>query len=169
MRIIAHIDKDKGVSLVTRQNDNVVENFQDIFKDLCELAHGKSMILDGCIVCVNGHGSQKAAEIRAKQTPLQQRQNPIGPCFFVANDVLFAHGQDLSGSPLEKRKKVLNRLIPENKGSIVRVPSSDSDHQGIRRSARTFGVREVLYRKKNSVYKQGVRSRDWVRVKVRPR
>lgn len=167
IRVMAHIDKNIGVRIMTRQNDNVVDNFETIFEDLWALAHKKSLVLDGNIVCANGHSPQKAAETKAKQNQLQQKLNPIGPCYFLVNDVLYSNGKNLLNAPLLERKKILDKIIPERRGSIIPLPYSETDHKSIRRAARSLHVKQVSYRKKDGTYKQGVRSRDWIRVPVK--
>lgn len=167
IRVIAHIDKNTGVRIMTRQNDNVVDNFETIFEDLWAVAHKKSLVLDEIILCANGHSPQKAAETKAKQNQLQQKLNPIGPCYFLINDVLYANGQNLLTTPLLERKRILDKIIPERKGSIIPLPYSENDHKSIRRAAKSLHVKQVSYRKKDGAYKQGVRSRDWVRTIVR--
>lgn len=167
IRVIAYIDKDKGVRIMTRQNDNIVDNFETIFEDLWAVAHKKSLVLDGNIVCANGHSPQKAAEIKAKQNQLQQKLNPIGLCYFLVNDVLYANGQNLLTTPLIERKRILDKIIPERRSSIIPLPYSETDQKSIRRSARSLHVKQVSYRKKDGTYKQGVRSKDWVRTIVR--
>ena len=126
------------------------------------------MVLDGQLVCINDHRSKDGAKQKARQTPLQQKLNPIGPCYFIINDILYIDGKNLISQPLVQRKKQLTNLFPEKrKGLLVINPYSETDHKNIRRLAKALGIKEVGYRKKQGSYKPGTRSKEWVRVKVR--
>jgi bifunctional non-homologous end joining protein LigD len=63
--------------------------------------HVTDAILDGEIVYLDDHG-------RPQFLPLLRRRSPQ---HFVAFDVLWLNGRDLSGKPLIERKRVLRSLL----------------------------------------------------------
>lgn len=167
IRVIAYVGPRIEVKILTRQNNNITTNFAEISQSLTAISRRKPFIFDGSIVCANNHLGQNAAEQRAKQTPTQRKLNPIGPCFFAINDILYANGQNLMSKSLEERKALLGKVLPKINGFLAPVPYSTNDHRTIRKLAKGSGLKEVSYRKKGVSYKQGVRSKDWLRVKIR--
>jgi ATP-dependent DNA ligase len=89
-------------------------------------AQAQDAILDGELVCLD----QEIGK------PLfHELLGGGGPCAYAVFDLLWLNGRDLRPLPLWRRKKALLKLIPRNRGVLLRVKSWKG--KGIELSAAT--------------------------------
>lgn len=156
-RAIADLN-DQRVQLYSRNLQSFKERFPTIIRDLKRLE--LNAILDGEIVALDKKGLSHFQLLQSKAT----EDDP----FFYVFDLLYLDGKDLRELPLSKRKTLLKNLIKSR--SHIRY----SDHivgKGIAffEACQKQGLEGVVGKKKTSPYLTGRRSRDWVKIKARPR
>ena len=94
-------------------------------------------------------------EIASKRNPIQ----------FVAYDILYYNGKDLTGKPLMERKKILSESIKEgNNLSISRY--IEQDGKAFFELVKQQNLEGIVAKKKNGLYYIGKRTREWVKIKV---
>ena len=116
-------------------------------------------VIDGEIVALSEDG-------RPSFQALQHRSShPNHRIVFYAFDALHIDGQDLMAEPLTKRRARLPEVIADD--ATIRLsqelPGSVSD---IVQALRAAGVEGVVAKRKQSAYRPGERSDDWVKLKL---
>ena len=125
-------------------------------------------VLDGEICFFNGKGISEF-------TPCQRRcntQNPMKirklmrklPIVFMAFDVLEVEGENISTYPYWSRKQVLNGFLPDTE-TIRFTRHSEFPSELLEKTIKKGGE-GVILKKRNSIYRYGDRSYDWL--KIRP-
>jgi bifunctional non-homologous end joining protein LigD len=76
---------------------------------VAQALHGRTAILDGEIVCLDGKGRSVFADL------MQRTHSP----YFYAFDLLWLDGKDLRRRRLLERKQELLRLIERRKGRLL--------------------------------------------------
>ena len=124
----------------------------------------KSAWLDGEVAVVDDRG----------RTSFQSLQNALSDSagsrivYFVF-DVLYLDGYDLQGVALGERKRLLRSLIPESVENVhfsVDVAGSGTEFF---KQACALGLEGAVSKRADSIYRGGVRTRDWVKVKCAQR
>lgn len=155
-RAISEIRKE-NIRIYSRNQLNFEELFAPIARELEKLDF--EAVLDGEVVVVDEEG-------RAQFKLLQKfRTTGEGLLVYYVFDLLYLDGYDLQALPLEKRKEILRRALPE----LRRLKYSDHiEGKGVElyRIAKESGVEGIIAKDKNSRYRQGVRSSEWLKVKA---
>jgi bifunctional non-homologous end joining protein LigD len=167
-RAIAEIYKNK-VELYSRNLLLFNEHFPQIVKTLSKLK--KDMVLDGEVVVLDKHGKSHFQLLQnylpAKRKLIRQAglQNKEGQLIYYVFDILFLGTKDLRKLPLLERKKILNQTLP--KLTNVKI-SDDIADEGIAffKIARKQGLEGIVAKNADSEYKSGIRSRDWLKIKI---
>src|SRR5690606_6392436 len=97
---------------------------------------------------------------------LQNYQNAEAPLQYYIFDILYLNGYDLRQVPLIERKKLLQQLLPKE-DNVLRY----SDHiyeKGIDffNAALKQGLEGIMAKNAGGIYQQGVRTKDWLKIKV---
>ncbi|MGN1052649.1 MAG: hypothetical protein ACI4SH_04580 [Candidatus Scatosoma sp.] len=165
IRCIAYIAPDR----VALQN----KRFKDVSELYPELANmkkcvKKKAVLDGeLVVFSNGKPDFYALQKRSLTTDkfkisLAAKKNPV--CF-VAYDILYYDGANLTDLPLIKRKEYLKKHVKEGHGlSVSRFIGKNGT--AFFRLAESEGLEGIVAKKKNGLYRIGKRTREWVKIKV---
>lgn len=158
-RAIAEVDR-QGVNLYSRAQQPFVQRFAPIVASLRELRH--DAVLDGEVVVVDREG-------RAQFQLLQNYQRTgAGRLLYYVFDLLYLDGDDLRALPLLERKKRLARIL---KGlPDVRLSEHVAD-KGVAfyKAAMAQGLEGVMAKVAASPYREGIRSREWLKIKSRRR
>jgi bifunctional non-homologous end joining protein LigD len=145
------------VRLYSRNQLGFEEMFEPVVKELEKLDF--EAVLDGEVVVVDEAG-------RARFKLLQKyRTTGEGLLVYYVFDLLYLDGYDLQHLPLTKRKEILRRAVPE----LPRLKYSDHiEGRGMDlfRIAQQSEVEGIVGKDKNSRYRQGVRSSEWLKVKA---
>jgi len=152
----------------TRNDRPLAERFPTLAKALKELP-GDSIVLDGEIVALDAEGHSHFELIQprihlSRPHDIAEADQRI-PVYFYAFDLLYLNGYDLTRFPLEQRKSVLRKLIPDN-GSWVRY----NDHIEARGNdffdaVSKRGLEGIVAKHRASPYQQ-TRSRYWIKIKT---
>lgn len=146
-----------NVRLYSRHNLDYEREFSPIVEQLRQIEF--EAVLDGEIVVVDSGG-------RADFKLLQHyRKTGEGLLVYYVFDIIHLEGRDLKRLPLDRRKSILKQVLP----NLPRIKYSDHiEEQGINlyRMAVKNKVEGIIGKDKNSQYRTGVRSKEWLKVKT---
>lgn len=165
IRCLAYLG-DNATELRNKRNKNVTEIYPEL-KEIHQCAK-KKCILDGELVVFNeGVPDFYALQARSLKTDefkikLASKKNPVQ---FVAYDILYCDGEQITDKPLMERKKIMEDNISESNGlSISRYIERD----GIKffELAKARGLEGIVAKEKSGKYYIGKRTRKWLKIKV---
>lgn len=165
IRCVAYID----TKSVTLQNKRF-KDLTDIYPELSNLKKcvKKPVILDGeLIVLTDGkpdfYALQKRSLMGDKfKISLAAQRNPVQ---FVAYDILYCGGNDLTDEPLTERKATLSKQVKEgNNLSISRY--IEKDGRAFFALAKSENLEGIVAKRKDGRYHIGKRTNDWIKIKV---
>lgn len=163
-RCLAYLDE-SGVYLQNKRNFTLNPRFPE-FSSLHKNVKERC-ILDGEItVLVNGKPDFSEVQRRAilsnkfKIKLLTEKY----PASFTAFDLLYYQEKQVTNLPLMERKKLLSKVVKENRFLSI---SRYIDEKGIDlyRAAASQELEGVVAKKKDSLYTMGKRSKDWIKFK----
>jgi bifunctional non-homologous end joining protein LigD len=161
----------RGMVYLTRQScsiyskrGNRFSRFEDLRRRIWAELPRRDVILDGEVVAIDDEGRVSFWDLMRGR----------GYLAFAAFDLLWLNGRDLRNLPLTQRKRRLERLIPVNTGTLVRVPSFEKhggelleaacrlDLEGIvaKRKADPYRPKTAWYKIKNPTYTQAEGRRE---------
>lgn len=165
IRCLAYLG-DNATELRNKRNKNVTDTYPEL-KGIYRCAK-KKCILDGELVVFNdGVPDFYALQGRSLKTDefkikLASKKNPVQ---FVAYDILYYDGEQITDKPLMERKKIMEDNISESNGlSISRYIERD----GIKffELAKARGLEGIVAKEKSGKYYIGKRTRKWLKIKV---
>jgi bifunctional non-homologous end joining protein LigD len=117
-------------------------------------------ILDGEIIALDENG------IPRFQLLQRFHKQPTAPTVYFIFDVLWAGGTDIRTKTLMERRAVLESII---KNSGIQLGSFvECEGKALFDLAKTKGMESIVAKRKNSIYRPGKRSSDWLKIKSRP-
>lgn len=155
-RAIAKIHNGE-VELISRNQQPFNGDFAPIVKSLQEVKD--TMILDGEVVVIDEKGK---AEFQLLQN---YKSTGKGNLIYYVFDILYLNGKDLRDLPLLERKEILQQNLPPLPHIAV------SDHvvekgKELFALARAQGLEGIMAKKATSIYREGIRSKDWLKIKT---
>ena len=119
----------------------------------------QQVVLDGEIVALDAQG-------RPSFQSLQHRSsNPKHQIVFYAFDVLHVNGRDVTGKTLTTRRARLPAIVGES--TTVRLSQElPGSAEKVIAAVRAAGLEGVIAKRKDSMYRPGERSSDWVKLKL---
>lgn len=165
IRCIAYIDS-KSVVLQNKRFKDVTEIYPEL-SDMCKCVK-KRVVLDGeLVVLTDGKPDFYALQKRSLmgdrfRISLAAKQNPVQ---FVAYDILYFDGKDLTDCPQMKRKEYLSKAVREGNNLSV---SRYIEKNGIAffELAKQQELEGIVAKRKDGLYHIGKRSREWIKIKV---
>jgi bifunctional non-homologous end joining protein LigD len=119
-------------------------------------------IFDGEIAVLDKEGR---SDFQMLQEYLMSRK---GPVVYYVFDCLYAGSHDLRRLPLEKRREVLEKILPVSDSVRLSGYVAKSGKEFFH-AAETNGVEGILAKDLRSPYRSGIRSRDWLKIKAQKR
>jgi bifunctional non-homologous end joining protein LigD len=148
--------------LISRQGTN----FTSWFPEIADLASGVAStdaLLDGEVIV--GAGDVESFNSLLRRARLRGRSASTAlPVSFVAFDVLWLDGADLTQQPLQERRTQLRAIVTES--SRLAVSRIYADGTALLAIAAAHGLEGVVGKDRRSVYEPGQRSRSWLKTKV---
>ena len=86
------------------------------------------------------------------------------PACFVAFDCLYYDGRDITKIPLTERMKYLDRIAESERLAVSRI-FTDNQAQSLFTLAQQQGLEGMVAKRKESLYYQGKRTKDWLKIK----
>jgi bifunctional non-homologous end joining protein LigD len=154
---------DRGVRLYSRAGNEVTTAYPEL---VAQAAGTDDALLDGEVVAfVAGRPSFEALQSRmhVRSKTDATRLAAQRPVTFVVFDVLRRYGVELTSRPYSERRATLERWLGED-GSWTLSPSFD-DGRATEVAARQHGLEGIVAKRTDSVYRPGIRSRDWVKLR----
>jgi bifunctional non-homologous end joining protein LigD len=155
-RALAYCAEDE-VSIISRNKKPFTEKYAPVTAALQSLQ--LNAVIDGEIVAVNEKG---LADFQALQN---WKNTPVRLQFFVF-DILWLGGHDLTGLPLEERKRILQELLPEDHPVIRYSGHVVEKGKDFFEVALSQGLEGIMAKRLGSPYLPGSRTDDWVKIKV---
>jgi bifunctional non-homologous end joining protein LigD len=155
-RMLAYI-QDGTVKLQTRNLKDYTGKFTQITNALHKWK--RSAVIDGEVVMLNDKGH---SDFNALQNWCSDAD---GPLYYFVFDLLWLDGKDYMKERLYRRKSVLKNLLPRS--PVVLYQSEIMTH-GIAayKMAQGEGLEGVVAKRIDSIYRPGVRTKDWLKLKV---
>ncbi|HTK78032.1 MAG TPA: non-homologous end-joining DNA ligase, partial [Gemmataceae bacterium] len=150
----------RGVRLYSRNHKSFEQRFAPIVESLRGLGH--RAVLDGEIVVLDDRGRSQFQLLQNYQKTGQ------GSLHYYVFDILHLDGRDLRGLPLLRRKELLEEVIR----GVPNVHLSEQvEAQGVAffKAAEEQGLEGIIAKDAESVYREGVRSHAWLKIKTHKR
>src|SRR5215204_159375 len=158
-RAVAMINKGK-VNLISRNNKSFNEKFYPVIDTLKKW--NINAIVDGEVVVLNEKGISNFGALQ------NWRSESDGDLFYYLFDVLWLNGYDLKNLPLLRRKEILKEQIPF--GGMIRLSESfETSATEFLEAVSKMGMEGIMAKKENSVYIEGDRTREWLKIKSNQR
>jgi len=158
-RAVAMINKGK-VNLLSRNNKSFNEKFYPVVDALKEW--NINAVIDGEVVVLNEKGISNFGSLQ------NWRSEADGSLFYYVFDITWLNGYDLKSLPLTKRREILKDNLPNE--NIIRL-SENFETSAIEFLAATskMGMEGIMAKKEDSVYVEGDRTREWLKIKSNKR
>ncbi|MGO3327169.1 non-homologous end-joining DNA ligase [Gordonia sp. (in: high G+C Gram-positive bacteria)] len=155
-RIIVHHD-DGDVRCWSRSGVDMTDDFPEL-RELGAVLRGFDIVLDGEMVAFNAAGRTDFGLLAGRN-----RRDDEYTLRYLVFDVLELNGTDLTTTPWNRRRQILDELEPViESASVADVPpllpgpgSSAAEH------ARSSGWEGIVAKRRASTYQSGRRSSDW--------
>jgi bifunctional non-homologous end joining protein LigD len=130
-----------------------------------------SAVLDGEIFAPDDEGRPDFPRLQQRinltgETDVREAAGQIGVLYAVF-DCLYLHGRDLRMRPLSERRRALEGLVLPPR--LLRSDAVEGDGETLFHAARQHGLEGIIAKRASSVYEPGVRSPQWLKIKVRQR
>ena len=166
IRCLAYIDN-KSVVLQNKRHKDVTS----IYPELSQMNKcvKKRVILDGELVVLNKDGKPDFYALQRRslmadsfKISLAAKSNPVQ---FVAYDIIYHNGKDLTDKPLMERKAILSKAVREGNNLTI---SRYIEKNGIAffEFAKSQELEGIVAKRKDGLYHIGKRTRDWLKIKV---
>lgn len=161
-RLAVHIEP-SGVRILTRGGHDWTDRFPAIVAQAKRLSFSTA-ILDGEAVVFDEQG-------RSDFGRLQQSLGGRGgkrtsrEAVFLAFDLLYFDGRDLTGTELSARRHLLEGLVPAGGEDAIRLSEEiEADGDVLLRIACEHGLEGIIAKDRNTTYRSG-RLGDWLKIK----
>ncbi len=168
-RVLARIEANRA-RLASRTGRDETERYPELIPDLQRLPCASALI-DGEVVALDSRGApsferlQTRMQLRPAEAARAQEQVPVT---YFAFDLLFLDGHDLRQLPLRQRKQALRRLLRPDGGRLHYADAVEELGEAFYEQVRQQGLEGMMAKRSDSAYATGRRSRDWLKIKVRP-
>lgn len=172
IRVLAFATTD-SVTLVTRNGNDKATQFPEIVAALKKLVSRvrRPLVLDGEIVAINDGAPARFQELQnrmhVKETAAIERYRDSAPTAFIVFDMLMDGTDVIVGEPWKDRRALLEKRIGRHVSDRIQItPSTIDKGDKVLAEARKLGWEGIIAKKIGSVYQPGVRSRDWLKLKI---
>jgi bifunctional non-homologous end joining protein LigD len=159
IRAVAYRDDDR-VRILSRTGQDLTEGFSAVADAVRELP-GRDFVIDGELVVFDEKGVSRFQLLQRRG--VDPRARPVYAVF----DCLRSEGRDILRRPLEERRARMHELVPARAGHLMRSRRLPRDGERAIAIAREKGWEGVIAKIATSPYEPGVRSRAWLKMKVR--
>jgi bifunctional non-homologous end joining protein LigD len=153
--------------LITRRGNDATAAFPELVRPLEALPY-EGLIMDGEVVVLDetGRPSFQRLQNRARVSgalPVK-RASVNDPATLYLFDLIAVEGFDVRPLPLEKRKAMLRKILPEA-GPLRYSEHFATDGEALYEQAVAMGLEGIVAKKADSKYRSG-RSSDWLKVRA---
>lgn len=161
-RLAVHIEP-SGVRILTRGGHDWTERFPAILAEARRLSVSTA-ILDGEAVVLDHHGR---SDFGMLQQCLGGRagKRTSREAIFMAFDLLYFDGHDITGTELTARRHLLEGLVPAGGEDAIRLSEEiEADGDVLLQAACEHGLEGIIAKRRDSPYRSG-RLGDWLKIK----
>ena len=168
IRALAYLATDQ-TRLVSRTGRDLTGQYPEL-AGLHALVDQVNAVLDGEIVAVDEAGRTSFQLLQERMNLTNEREIARArariPVRYVAFDLLFLDGRDLTPAPLEERRELLEAVVEPQPGLLELTYFEDGAGTAFVAAARELGLEGVVAKRKGSPYRPGRRSDDWRKIKL---
>jgi len=158
-RAIALMNKGK-VNLMSRNNNSFNEKFFPVYNALTKW--DINAVIDGEVVVL---GKNNVAHFGSLQN---WRSESHGELLYYVFDILWLNGKSLKSLPLTRRREILKDILP--KENTIRLSESfETSATEFLDVASKMGMEGIMAKRKDSLYIEGDRTREWLKIKANKR
>ena len=167
VRIVAD-KRGSHVSLAYRRLRDATDSYPEIAEALAKLDE-EHVVLDGEVVAFDDDGKpdfqRLGSRIHVRGAAARRVARRV-PVVYVVFDVLVVGERDVTGLPIEARKRILERVLaPAPRSGSIRLQPMFDDGKALFQQCRERGLEGVVAKRTGSTYRPDDRSTDWVKVK----
>jgi bifunctional non-homologous end joining protein LigD len=155
-RAIAYVHAGE-CELVSRNGNDLTERFAQVAKEVVKATKSPNAVLDGEVTRVDAQGRASFSEL----------QRGSGSLVYFVFDLLELDGEPLTELPFSERKARLRKLL-DRRNKCVSFSDDFDDGDALYEAASQSGLEGIVAKRAGSTYKEGKRTRDWLKIKVRP-
>lgn len=159
-RSLGFVDKGKVV-LLSRNNKSFNEKFYSIKNSLEKWDF--DAVVDGEILVLNDKGVSNFGALQ------NWRSEADGDLVYYIFDLLWYNGKNLMELPLLERKEILKETLPAGDDHIRLSENFDAGGKEFFKVATKMGLEGIIAKKADSMYAEGARSKEWLKIKVHQR
>ena len=157
-RAAARCDGKGKAELYSRNLKSLNDDFKSIAEEMRKVK--RKCLLDGEVVVEDEKGISKFQL-------MQNYKRRGGTLKYYLFDILELDGKDVTTKPLLERKKMLIQLLKEHKLQNVFYSDHIVEHGiEIYNQARKLNLEGIMAKNRNSLYRPGRRSDDWLKIKI---
>lgn len=153
--------------LLSRNKHDISATYPELER-LHERLVAVEAILDGEVVAFDGERpsfERLQSRINLQDRKQIERSMKDLPVSYVAFDLLYLDGRDLTHRPVEERRELLEQIVvPTRKVQVS--PAVVGDGIALSDVARARHLEGIVAKKLGSPYRPGKRTREWLKVKV---
>ncbi len=174
VRVQMHVTRHKQGAVIISTFSRNLERTTDMFPELSQI--GKEVDAQEAILDCEAVGlDPKTGKITSfQETSTRKRKHDISeasksvPLRFFVFDILYKDGKDFLGTPLSKRRSILERTVKPGR-LLALSPQIVTDDAAVLRNYHNeqlrLGLEGVVVKKWNSFYEPGRRGFSWVKFK----
>jgi len=145
------------VHLYSRTRHLLDDRFPDVVRAVAALPV-RACVLDGEVCALDPQG-------RSSFQFLQNSEEGPAPLVYYVFDLLFENTKDLRSLPLLERKGRLDTVLAKARDPIRPSVFFTEDAEGVLARMRKVGAEGAVAKRKDSAYRCGSRSPDWVKIR----
>jgi len=158
-RAIADVRNGKA-DLYSRNHLSFNKDYPSIVKAVEKISH--NVVLDGEVVVLDSKGN---TNFQALQN--YKNATNTGRLTYVVFDLLNLNGQDLREMPLIQRKELLAEVVKQlNDPAVIYSAHIETNGEKLYEKARSKQWEGIIAKKADSVYEEGRRTMNWLKMKV---
>jgi bifunctional non-homologous end joining protein LigD len=158
---------DTATRLISRNARDVTAAYPELHS-LHDRVVALEAVIDGEIVAMDeGRPSFQRLQQRmhVRDTRRVERLAQAIPVTFMAFDLLYLDGEDLTTLALTERRRRLKEVVVPSE-NLQLSPVIEGDGRALFEAARQQGLEGIVAKRLDSRYEPGARSRNWLKVKV---
>jgi bifunctional non-homologous end joining protein LigD len=153
-RAIAYVHAGE-CELVSRNGNDLTERFAQVAKEVVKATKSPNAVLDGEVTRVDAQGRASFSEL----------QRGSGSLVYFVFDLLELDGEPLTELPFSERKARLRKLL-DGRNKCVSFSDDFDDGDALYEAASQSGLEGIVAKRAGSTYKEGKRTRDWLKIKT---
>ncbi len=164
IRAICTISASGAHRLVSRNRLPLNAKFPEL-EGLSEDFQGAPLVVDGEIVSLDAKGRSSFQRLQRRFKPGPGGGAQSGHIVYAVFDLLFDGRRDLRSTPLEARKKALERVIRQGATRVMYSKHVIGEGKRLFAQAQRQGLEGIVAKRRDSTYQER-RSRDWLKIKT---